>query len=149
MGKLTPTIRLMTIPTIGKQWEFRPQHTSTYHNRPPKKTPGYGLEILSCLYFGIPFGCVPTGLDWLDTPSISYHPTFDELLAALAKPTPKPPSIGKALGTCKGWIQLMVNCWFGAFSGLGFESGYGPQESQSFSFSGIPGIQTTGPQTNN
>ena len=32
--------------------------------------------------------------------------------------------------------QLMVSCWFGAFSGLGFESGY-TQESQSLSFSGI------------
>ena len=45
-------------------------------------------------------------------------------------------------------IQLMVNCWFGAFSGLGFKSGY-TKESQSLSCSGIPGIQTTGPQTNN
>ncbi len=26
MGIKTPTIRLMTIPIIGKQWEFRPQH---------------------------------------------------------------------------------------------------------------------------
>ena len=29
--------------------------------------------------------------------------------------------------------RVMVDCWFGAFSGLGFESGHGPQESQSLS----------------
>ncbi len=46
-----------------------------------------------------------------------------------------------------GLNQLMVNCWFGAFSGLGFESGT-PKYANPF-HKGIPGIQTTGPQTNN
>ena len=43
--------------------------------------------------------------------------------------------------------MLMDNCWFGAFGGLGFESGTPKQLIIPFQ-KGIPGIQTTGPQTN-
>ena len=43
---------------------------------------------------------VSTGLTQLG------HPTFDELLAALAKPTPKPPSMGKALGTYRMLLKM-------------------------------------------
>ena len=43
--------------------------------------------------------------------------------------------------------QLMVNCLFGAFGGLGFEPG-ALKNPNPFHLK-IPGVQTTGPRTNN
>ena len=51
MGILNTTIRLMTIPTIGKQWEFRPQHIYTLEH-----WVFYHPQISGLLWPGLPQG---------------------------------------------------------------------------------------------